>query len=650
MEKLKNAYDMVIKIRAFENKILELFEKDKLSGTAHTYVGQEATAAALMQFAGEEDVVFSNHRCHGHYLAYGGDEKALFAEIMSRESGVCSGRGGSQHIHYKNFYSNGIQGGILPNALGVAFAKKLDQKEDRTIVFLGDGTLGQGIVYETLNIASVYHIPVFFVIEDNQYAMSTRRSDVISGDIKARIEGFDIETFEISSTDVDELQEFFAGVLGSLDTKKQPVCAIIHNYRLGAHSKGDDTRDVTEIEKYRKWDPISVLKSKLGIETVDKRYEYYSDKFEKMVMEIEQQEYIRISEYQWKEVSEKGIFFYKGNKRCNELIREALHEELERNKNIIIYGEDVKDEYGGAFKVTKGLSKDFPENIYNMPISEACMTGMAVGMALSGKIPIVEIMFGDFITLGMDQLLNHATKYGWIYGEEVQVPLILRTPMGAKRGYGPTHSQSLEKFLMGIPLLKMIALSPLHNPKLIYKTILDTITSPTVVIENKQLYSERMISVENNKYQSFRVEEINHYGYSTMYLSLDREVIPDITILTYGGMVKEVLKAAENLMMEEEIQADVIVISQLLPLPKDDIREFIKKKTSLVIVEEGTKTSGIGAEVAAWCAEEKLAENYLRIGANDLPIPNGIRLEEQMIPNQHSIAEKIREFVKWKTE
>ena len=145
----QDAYDMAVKIRAFERTALELFAQDKLSGTTHTYIGQEATAAAAMSFVGERDVVFSNHRCHGHYLAYGGDERALLAEIMSKESGLCGGRGGSQHIHYKNFYTNGIQGGILPNALGVAFAKKLDQKKDRTVVFLGDGTLGQGVVYET---------------------------------------------------------------------------------------------------------------------------------------------------------------------------------------------------------------------------------------------------------------------------------------------------------------------------------------------------------------------------------------------------------------------------------------------------------------------------------------------------------------------
>ena len=271
--------EMTIKIRAFEELILEMFSQNKLSGTTHTYIGEEATASALMPYVREQDKVFSNHRCHGHYLAYNGPEELLLAEIMSKKSGLCNGRGGSQHIHYKNFYTNGIQGGIVPNALGVAFADKLSGNDDNTVVFIGDGTLGQGVVYESLNIASVYDVPVVFVVEDNQYAMSTKRKDVISGDIKSRIEGFDIKTFEIESTDVDELYEFFGGVFSYINENRKPVCAVVHNYRLGAHSKGDDTRDKDEVEFHRKKDPIALLKNALGEEVVDETYKKYRSKF-----------------------------------------------------------------------------------------------------------------------------------------------------------------------------------------------------------------------------------------------------------------------------------------------------------------------------------------------------------------------------------
>ena len=215
-----NMYETVIKIRAFEEHVLDMFEKNLLSGTTHTYIGEEATAVAIMQFIRDNDTVFSNHRCHGHYLAYGGSEKELLAELMSKESGICHGKGGSQHLHYKNFYTNGIQGGIVPNALGVAFSDKLKGNDNRTIVFLGDGTLGQGVVYEAFNLAAILDAPMVFVVEDNGYAMSTKCSDVIYGDISERIQAFGIKTYDITSTDTDELYAFLKVCLIIYQEKK----------------------------------------------------------------------------------------------------------------------------------------------------------------------------------------------------------------------------------------------------------------------------------------------------------------------------------------------------------------------------------------------------------------------------------------------
>lgn len=268
----------IIEIRAFEEYVLDLFGQNKLSGTTHTYIGEEATAVAVMRYVKTEDVVFSNHRCHRHYLAYGGEERLLLAEIMSKESGLCLGKGGNQHIHYRNFYTNGIQGGIVPNAVGAAMAMKYLGRKGKVFVFLGDGTLGQGVVYESLNIASIYDVPVVFVIEDNQYAMSTRRMDVLAGDIKKCIEGFYVKTFEMESTDVDELTDFFGEVVHYADKQRKPVCAIIHNYRLGAHSKGDDTREVKEVTAHKRNDPVELISNKTGRIVCEKIYREYREK------------------------------------------------------------------------------------------------------------------------------------------------------------------------------------------------------------------------------------------------------------------------------------------------------------------------------------------------------------------------------------
>ncbi len=638
-------YMDVVRIRAFEELILDLFGQNKLSGTTHTYIGQEATAVAIMKYVNDDDKVFSNHRCHGHYLAYGGPEDLLLAEIMSKSTGLCQGRGGSQHIHYKNFYTNGIQGGIVPNAVGVAFADKYQNEKANTIVFLGDGTLGQGVVYESLNIASVYDIPVVFVVEDNQYAMSTKRTDVIAGDIKKRIEGFDIKTFEIESTDVDELEVFFETVFGYINSERKPVCAVVHNYRLGAHSKGDDTRDSKEIAMYKEKDPIRLIQNEIGIEEYEAAYTEIRARLKAIVNKLETEKSIEVKPIRFDLVKGRSSLVSKSESRYVETIRDAFRERLRTDSKTVFFGEDICDPYGGAFKATKGLSEEYEKQLYNMPISEACMVGVAVGMAMNGLVPVVEMMFGDFVTLGFDQLLNHASKYAWVYGNNMSLPMIIRTPMGAKRGYGPTHSQSLEKYLIGIPGIKVLALSLALDPRLVYKKLFQIIKEPTVVIENKKMYGQKSWAVYEGRYKDFEVKEINNYGFSTFLFSIDANSIPDCYAITYGGMDEDVLNASFDLMMSEEIQMDVIIISQLSPIPIKDIMEAVHINVPIITVEEGTTTAGVGAEIITKCAENGISGRYYRIASPDMPIPNGIVLEEQIVPDKKIITQRVKEFV-----
>lgn len=641
-EEIKPLYKNVIKIRAFEELILDLFGKNKLSGTTHTYIGEEATAAAIMTMVTDEDFVFSNHRCHGHYLAYGGPAQKLLAEIMSKRSGLCEGRGGSQHIHYRNFYTNGVQGGIVPNAAGVAFANRFKGNAGNTIVFLGDGTLGQGVVYETINMALLYKCPILFVIEDNSYAMSTRREDAVFGDIKSRMSGFGLETYEITSTDADELVDFFREVFDCLNSKRLPVCAVIHNYRLGAHSKGDDTRDSEEIDSHKKSDPVRLIAERIGEEAYRRIYKEYRDEFEGFVSLLDSEESADIEVQTLPAVPDSLSQLCETAERYVDCIQTSFDEELQKNENLVFIGEDIRGPYGGAFKATKGLSEKYDNRIINTPISEAGMTGMAVGMALNGMLPVVEMMFGDFITLAFDQLLNHASKYGWVYGGSVRLPLVIRMPSGAKRGYGPTHSQSLEKFLTGIPMIRVIALSCFHNPRKVYKKLFSSIKEPTIVVENKKLYAQKTQPIINGAYEDFSVREINHYGYSTVCFSMDADNVPDVYLITYGGIAAEAVDAATELMIQEEIQADVIVLGQLSPLPIDDLREILHRDATVLTVEEGTRTNGVGTEIIAALAEQNIGKSYHRLAAPDMPIPNGIVLESQTIPDKQKIIEKVK--------
>ncbi|MFC2026123.1 thiamine pyrophosphate-dependent dehydrogenase E1 component subunit alpha [Chloroflexota bacterium] len=250
------------RIRRFEETVLENFSKGIFSGTSHTYLGQEANAVGILFQSDPEDIVFSNHRCHGHFLAYGGDMRALFAELMGRSTGVCGGRGGSQHLQWKNFYSNGIQGGIVPIATGMALAEKYKQNNNIAIAFLGDGTLGQGVVYESLNMASLWGTPILYVLENNRIAQTTSVELAIAGNIAARFKAFGIKTHELETCNVEDITIASRKIITEIRTKKIPQALILHTYRFGPHSKGDDSRDSNDVRIIKNnFDPL-ILNSK----------------------------------------------------------------------------------------------------------------------------------------------------------------------------------------------------------------------------------------------------------------------------------------------------------------------------------------------------------------------------------------------------
>lgn len=262
-------YRQMRTIREFEERSLTEFATGKLVGTTHTYIGQEANAAAIFQFVGEEDVIWSNHRCHGHFIAYGGDPYLLAAELMGKATGLVSGRGGSQHIHWKNFFTNGIQGGIVPNAAGMALARKMDRSEGIGIVFIGDGTLGQGVVYETFNIASLWKIPLLIVVENNRYAQTTPTEIALSGKIADRFKAFAIEYIETDTSDVTQILPKASDAINIVRNECRPFGLILNTHRFSAHSKGDDTRDKLQIKNLREnFDPIRILAAKLDPEIV----------------------------------------------------------------------------------------------------------------------------------------------------------------------------------------------------------------------------------------------------------------------------------------------------------------------------------------------------------------------------------------------
>ena len=325
-----------------------------------------------------------------------------------------------------------------------------------------------------------------------------------------------------------------------------------------------------------------------------------------------------------------------------ESLNKSLHQIL-KNKNTFFLGEDILDPYGGAFKVSKGLSSKFPDRVISTPISEAGMIGCAVGMAMRGQIPIVEIMFGDFISLAADQIINHASKYNWMYNHKVNVPLVIRTPVGGKRGYGPTHSQSLESIFMPVSGIEIVAPSICHNPGVMLEGIIKTIDKPTIFVEYKMDYSQKLCE---DKIRGLTIKRDQNKGFNeNLTLSLYPDEKPDICLITYGGSTSIAAEAAEKIFMEYEILVDVLVLSSIRPIDIDWIVNKVKDSGKILLIEEGNKVGGWCGEVSSLIQEnifDYLKAPIRRIGGMDMPIPSSGPMEIKILPSIEKIINQIK--------
>jgi len=637
-------------IRLVEQRLLKLFSEGKLFGTVHTCIGQEFVGVSVARCLTDADTLFSNHRGHGHFLSYRRNILGLIGEIMGKSVGVCGGRGGSQHTQQDGFYSNGIQGGIAPVATGQAFAHKLKETNGIAVVYIGDGTLGQGALYESLNIASKWELPVLFVNENNLFAQSTSQTQTLAGDINARAEAFGIKTHHSNTWEWPQLFDNMRACIDEMRATGKPAWHRIDTFRLMAHSKGDDNRTQEYVQPFFDKDPINVLM---------KRYEH-DERWKSMESEIaaEIEEAVAAAdaapwgdvrmdehkpgaakEYHWQRKSfekEKGVA----------AVRKGLEHGLDTYPNLVIIGEDIESPYGGAFKATMGLSAKHPTRVRNTPISEHAISGIGNGLALSGIIPVVEIMFGDFMTLCTDQWINHAAKFRFMFNDKVRIPVILRTPMGGKRGYAATHSQSLEKHFVGLPDTQVLILNHRYSPTLLYQDLFRTVDRPTLVIENKILYGQTVspepppgfdLIFTNETFPTARLRPISAGGAPA-----------DITIVALGGVGIDAEEAAIRLFDDDDLIADLFMPTRLYPFDIGVIEESLRETRKLLIVEEGQGFVSMSSEIIAQAAERfgHLGLACKRLCATPNPIPAARPLEQHCLPGANHIVTKALEVVR----
>jgi 2-oxoisovalerate dehydrogenase E1 component len=508
-------------------------------------------------------------------------------------------------------------------------------------LFIGDGTLGEGVLYESLNIASKWRLPLLVVLENNGYAQSTSQSETLAGSITARAEAFGIESFTTSTWEVNDLLQKAHRAVALVRRSGAPAFLQIDTYRLMAHSKGDDDRDPAEVASHWDKDPVALFLN--AHQDARPLEDAVARRLDDAVEAASAAPFAAAEDNDEPALSERPLAWRvvlpSGRERIVEAIRGALDRNMARDPRIVLLGEDIRSPYGGAFKATKGLSDQFPDRVLNTPISEAGVVGVGIGLAMQGFRPVCELMFGDFITLAADQIINHGAKFPYVYNRQVSVPLIVRTPMGGKRGYGATHSQSLEKHFLGIPDTRVLALNSRVDPGAVYDALFASIDRLTMVIENKLLYGQRLPDTHPD---GFVVEQSDE---TFPCLRIRGDLDAEVTILCYGGSLPDVEEAIARAFDENEIVCEVICPLQLYPFDSRAVVESIRRTGRLLIVEEGASFAAFGAEVVSQICESApgVLTALRRLGAPRHPIPSCGPLEKELLPCEQSIRRAIAE-------
>jgi 2-oxoisovalerate dehydrogenase E1 component len=651
-EKLEAIYTTMRRIRAFEERTADLFQEGLVKGTAHSYIGEEAIASAVGEILRDDDYMASNHRGHGHCIAKGAKLDRMMAELMGRDTGYCHGLGGSMHIADMNLNilgANGIVGAAMPLSCGTALAAKLRGTDQVVVAFFGDGASNQGIFHESLNLASVWKLPVLFICENNQYALSTSyRRTTSAAQISDRAIGYQVPGITIDGNDATEVYNVVEEAVARARAGEGPTLIEALTYRWGQHSLRANLKDPRPEEELKAWikrDPMKLIEKALvdtkvatrkritaigkEIETeLEAAVQFGKDSPEPNVAMMEAAVYSPHATYtEPGPTSDRELSF-------PEALNEALDQEMARDDSVFVMGEDVGDT-GGIFTVTKGLIDKFgEERVRDTPISEATFVGCGVGAAIAGMRPVVELQIFDFVALTMDMLVNQAAKFRYMLGGGPTVPLVVRGPQGGGIRMAAQHSQSLEAWFTHVPGLVVVAPSTPYDAKgLLVAAIRDN--NPVIFLETKLSYVGAGGPVP---------EEL--YAIPIGKADVKREGT-DVTVLATMAMVPRALTAATQL-EREGISVEVVDPRTLRPLDEETILASVRKTNRLVIVHEAWTTGGFGAEVSAIVVEK--AFDYLdapiqRVGARDVPMPYNDGLEVEVIPSIERIANTIRDLM-----
>ncbi len=600
------------------------------------------------------------------------------AELFGKESGYCKGRGGGMHIAdftMNHLGANAIVGGGVPIATGAALGCRYLENGGVVCCFAGDGAYSNGVVLEALNWAGMgqyaneiskkaFGLPIIFAVHNNHYGMTGRAEKEVTGirTIARRAAGFadnNMRAEVVNGMDVLAVREAISRAAEGCRKGQGPYFIELNTYRYYGHSLTDPRNEYRTKDEETAWklmDPIAVYSAQLkecGLLNDDSLAE-----LQKKVSERNARAAARaaaaadpqaedVIKYMYtdtscetvpenyrktKIVKEKPqIKRVNGELSYKDAIKEALLEEMERDRRVILYGEDVAD-YGGAFKVTKGLLEAFGrDRIFNAPISEAAICGTAVGAAMIGLRPVVELMYMDFALMASDQICNQAAKWHYMSGANVEIPMVIRASVGGGKGYGGQHSQTLESVFAHIPGLYVIYPSTAYDAKGLLKSAIRD-NNPIMFVESQLLYPLKGKVPEGDYLLPIGVADVKKAG-------------DDVTIVAWGPAVHDALKAADLLMKESKISAEVVDVRSLVPLDMETILQSVRKTGRCVVASQSVNIGSFTGEISANIIEQ--AFDYLdapvvRVGAKNGIAPQSHILEAAFLPNAGDIAAAVR--------
>ena len=658
----------MVLIRVFESRVEELFKAGKLPGFVHTYLGEEAIAAGVCARLRPDDYITSTHRGHGHAIAKGMSPAALMAELYGRVEGACRGRGGSMHVadfSLGMLGANGIVGGGFGIAAGAALSARYRGTDQVAVCFFGDGGINKGTFHEALNFASVHRLGVVYVCENNQYAQFTSRSRTTSvDDLAVRAGSYAMAGATVDGNDVAAVTAAAAEAVQRARSGDGPTLLNMVTYRLGGHYVGDAEvyRDASEVEGHRGHDPIlrfqEVLAEREWLDP-DGRAAVW-EAAAAAVRDAEERaeagalpDPARALDDVFTPVQAATASSGVGPARASaagggpdsdssdseavetrrmtfgQATVDAMARAMRADDSVFTLGEDIS--WGGNFGQFRGLVDEFgPRRVIDMPISEAIIVAVAVGAATAGLRPVASMSFVEFTLGAMDEIVNQASKFRYMFGGQVSVPLVLRASDGVLRSSGSQHSSSLEGLFTHLPGLKVVAPSNPADAKGLLRSAIDD-PDPVIYLEHKRITAQRGPVPTGDHRVPLGSASVTRPG-------------ADVTVVSYSAMALNALAAAQRL-ASDGIEAEVIDLRSLVPLDFETVLESVARTRRAVVAHESWRFGGFGAELAAQLHSELFGEleaPVARVGAASAPVPFSPPLEAAVVPGAEAVEAAVR--------